>query len=161
MTKLKLVVRKAQEGDLEAINGLTDDLHRYLAGLYGLELSVKELEEEHFDRDELDNVYVVEDAGIGVVSYMSFSKSRDEWAGPHYSLEHLIVREEYRNAGVAEMLFDILLEKARLEGMNIVTGTLARNERALRFYERMGFKPLTIGLLLDLKKRIYKPSNSS
>ena len=52
------------------------------------------------------------------------------------------------------MLFDILLERARREEMNITTGTLARNEGALRFYEKLGFKPFTIGLLLDLEKRM-------
>jgi len=74
--------------------------------------------------------------------------------GPHYSLEHLVVREEYRGAGIAGMLFDILLERARREEMNITTGTLARNEGALRFYEKLWFKPFTIGLLLDLEKRM-------
>jgi len=72
---LRIVVRRAQEQDLEAINRLTEDLHRYLAGLYGLELSAEELEEEHFDRDELEDVYVAEEAERGVIGYISFSKT--------------------------------------------------------------------------------------
>lgn len=151
---MRVVVRKALEGDLEVINGLTDDLHRYLAGLYGLKLSVEELKEEHYGRDELKNIYVAEDVEKGVVGYISFSKGRDEWVGPHYNLEHLVVRKDYRGFGVAKMLLDILLKEAKLEGVNITTGTLARNERALRFYKKIGFKLLTVGLLLDLKKRI-------
>jgi len=152
---LEVVVRKALHEDLEAINVLTDELHRYLADLYGLELSAGELEEEHYDRDELENTYVAEDAETGVVGYMSFSKGRDEWAGSHYLLEHIVVHEAYRGTNVAKMLFDVILQRAKSEGMNITTGTLTRNERALRFYDEMGFKTLTIGLLLDLNKRIF------
>lgn len=38
--------------------------------------------------------------------------------------------------------------------MNIRTGTLERNKGAMRFYEELGFRPLSLGLLLDLQKRI-------
>lgn len=151
---VRLILRKALERDLKAINDLTDELHRYLAGMYDLELSAEELEEEHFVREELGNVYVAEDTETGIVGYISFSPARDEWAGQHYELEHLVVREDFRGSGVAEMLFSILLERAKLERLNIKTGTLLRNEGALRFYRRMGFKPLTVGLLLDLNRRI-------
>lgn len=119
-----------------------------------MELSAEELEDEHLDRDELGDTYVAEDAERGVVGYISFSNGRDEWTGPHYALEHLVVREECRGAGIAGMLFGVLLERAKQEGKNITTGTLARNIGALEFYQKMGFKPLTVGLLLDLKKRI-------
>lgn len=151
---VRVIVRKARESDLEAINGLTDALHNYLAGLYGLELSAEELDEEHYEEDELENIYVAQVKECLVVGYMSFSLGRDEWAGSHYELEHIVAHKDYRGLGIARKLFDILLERARLEGVNITTGTLYRNERALRFYEKLGFKPLSVGLLLDIKKRI-------
>jgi len=142
---------------LEAINDLTDAMHYYLAGLYGLELSAEEIEEEHYNEEELENTYVAEDTERGfVVGYMSFSLGRNEWAGPNYELEHIVVREDYWGMAVAGKLFDILLEKAKREGVNITTGTLARNKRALTFYEKLGFKPLSVGLLLDLQKRILE-----
>jgi len=148
-----IMVRKARTGDLGAINDLTDLMHNYIAGLYGLEFSAEELEEEHYDEDELENTYVAEDEG-DVVGYMSFSPGVDEWAGPHYELEHIMVREEYMGLGAAVKLFDTLLERARKEGVNITTGTLSRNMRALGFYEKLGFIPLSVRLLLDLQNRI-------
>jgi len=151
---VKIIVRKARVGDLKIINDLTDAMHHYLAGLYGLELSAEELEEEQYDEDELEDTYVAEDIGRGVVGYMSFSLGRDEWAGPNYELEHIVVHEDYMGLGIAKKLFDALLKKAKRKGVNITTGTLARNKRALRFYEKLGFKPLSISLLLDLQKRI-------
>lgn len=151
---VKVKVRKALTEDLEAVNELTDSMHRHLAGLYGLELSELELEEEHFDEEELGNVYVADSVRDGVIGYMSFSKGRDEWAGSHYELEHIVVHENFRGHGVGKMLFEILLGRAKLEGVNITTGTLARNERALRFYEELGFRQISTVLLLDLQKRI-------
>ncbi len=150
-------VRKAGVEDLEAINGLTDEMHNYLAELYGLKLSFKELEEEHFNEEELEgNVYVAESEEKNIIGYVSFSKSENEVAGPHYEVEHLVVAEKYRGLNVGRMLFNIVFERAKREKVNITTGTLARNEGALKFYEELGFKPLTIGLLLDLQKRILK-----
>jgi len=150
---LRIIIRKARLEDLGAINDLTDAMHQYLAGLYGLKLSKEELEEEHYDEDDLEQTYVAEDVERGVIGYMSFSKGRDEWAGLHFELEHLVVHENYRGLSVARKLFEILLKRARRERVNITTGTLARNRGALRFYRKLGFKPLSVGLLLDLQKR--------
>jgi len=149
-----ITIRKAKGGDLEVINKLTDEMHRYLECLYGLELTLDELEEEHFDEEELENTWVAEIADKGVVGYMSFSRGVNEWAGPNYELEHIVVSEEHQGLGIGKKLFDIILEKAEKEKVNITTGTLARNEKALTFYERFGFKPLSIGLLLDFQKRL-------
>ena len=106
--------------------------------------------------DELENLYVAEDAEAGVVAYMSFSKGSDEWAGAHYELEHIVVREDFRSMAIGRKLFEILLEEANREGVNIATGTLARNKEALRFYKQLGFKQISVRLLLDLQKRILK-----
>ena len=83
-------------------------------------------------------------------------KGSDEWAGAHYELEHIVVREEFRHMAIGRKLFKVLLDVANREGVNISTGTLARNKEALRFYEQLGFKPVSVRLLLDLQKRILK-----
>ena len=150
---MDIVVRKARIEDLVAINGLTDAMHNYLASLYGLELSKKELEEEHFGEEELENTYVAENVEEGIVGYMCFSKGRDEWTGLRYEIEHIVVREDLRGLGIGRKLFEILLQRATREGVNITTGTLTRDKGALRFYKKLGFKPFSIGLLLDLQRR--------
>jgi len=150
-----IIIRKARVEDLDVINELTDMMHRYMANLYRLELSREELEEEHFDEEELDNTYVAESAG-NVVGYISFSKGKNEWAGPYYEIEHIVVAEKHRRQGIGRNLFKIVLGKAKEEKVNITAGTLARNKEASRFYEELGFKPLSIGLLLDVQKRILE-----
>jgi GNAT superfamily N-acetyltransferase len=153
---MKIIIRKACLEDLKAVNNLTDDMHNYLAKLYELKLSKEELEEERYDESDLEQTYVAEDGERGVVGYMSFSKDCDEWAGPYFELEHLVIHEDYRRLGLARKLFEFLLNKARQEGGNIKTGTLIRNKAALTFYKRLGFRPLSVGLLLDIQKRILK-----
>jgi GNAT superfamily N-acetyltransferase len=125
---VKTIIRKARLEDLEAVNDLTDDMHNYLAKLYGLKLSKEELEEEHYDESDLEQTYVAEDGEKDIVGYMSFSKNYDEWAGPHFELEHLVIHEDYRRLGLARKLFEFLLDKARREGVNIEAGTLVRNK---------------------------------
>lgn len=148
------MVRKAEVKDLVAINELTDAMHNYLAGLYELKLADEELEEEHFSEEQLENVYVAESAEEGVIGYVSFSKGSDEWAGPIYEIDHIVVDQDYRGLGIGRKLFEIVLERALREGANITTGTLVKNERALRFYQEQGFKPLSIRLVLDLQRRL-------
>ena len=151
---MNLAVRQANKGDLMAINELTDLMHHYLASLYGLKMRQDEIDEERFDEEGLDNVYVAETADDGIIAYMSFSKESDEWTGPHYELEHIVVREDYRGRGVGRELFNALLERAKREEVNIKTGTLVRNRVALDFFGELGFKQLSVGLVLDLQNRI-------
>jgi arylsulfatase A-like enzyme len=87
-----ITIRKAKGGDLEVINKLTDEMHRYLACLYGLKLTLGELEEEHFDEEELENTWVAEVADKGVVGYMSFSRGVNEWARAHNRADGFIRR---------------------------------------------------------------------
>jgi ribosomal protein S18 acetylase RimI-like enzyme len=153
---VKITIRKARPEDLKAVNSLTDYMHNYLAKLYGLKLSKSELEEEHLDESDLEQTCVAEDGKRGVVGYISFSKDSNEWAGPHFELEHLVIHEDYQKLGLARKLFEILSNKALQEGVNIETETLTRNKRALTFYKKLGFRPLSISLLLDMQKRILE-----
>jgi GNAT superfamily N-acetyltransferase len=67
-----------------------------------------------------------------------------------------VIHEDYQELGLARKLFEILSNKALQEGVNIETGTLTRNKRALTFYKKLGFRPLSVSLLLDIRKRILE-----
>lgn len=136
---------------------LADEMRNFMADFYGIRLSAKELEEAHSNEKELEeNVYVAQGEEDNIIGYVSFSRSENEWAGPHYEVEHIVVAEKYSELNVGRMLFNVVLEKAKKEKVNITTSTIAGNEAALKFYEELGFKPLTVGLLLDLQKRIIQ-----
>ena len=148
--------RRALVKDLDAINELTIEMHNHLGALVGIKFTMEELKEEMYKSEQdLKNVYVAELDGK-VVGYMAFSKEihETEFFGRYYHLYHIVVKQEFRRKGIASKLFNILLEKAKRENVNIVTGTFCLNKEGLNFYQRMGFKPIETVLLIDNSKKL-------
>lgn len=148
--------RRALIKDLDAINELTVEMHNYLGALVGIKFNREELKEEMFESEkDLKNVYVAEFDGK-VVGYMSFSQKIDEneFFGKYYHLYHLAVKQEFQRKGIASKLFSILLRKAKQENVNIVTGTFCLNKAGLKFYQKIGFKPIETVLILDNAKKL-------
>jgi GNAT superfamily N-acetyltransferase len=66
---------------------------------------------------------------------------------PEAQLGSLFVQPAHRNRGVGERLVDAFLAWARDKGAGSVTvSAFASNDSALRFYQRLGFAPLTVTL---------------
>jgi len=154
-----LRTRKALMKDLNAINELTVEMHNHLGALVGIEFSKEELKEEMYEsKDDLKNLYVAELNGK-VIGYVSFSQrvEENEFFGKYYHLYHIAVKQGFRKRGIASKLFSILLQKAKKENVNIVTGTFCLNKEALRFYRKVGFKPIETVLVLDNIKRLKIP----
>lgn len=148
--------RKAVLKDLEAINELTLEMHNYLGALVGIEFSKEELRHEMYESEnDLKNVYVAEFDG-NVVGYIAFSERihKNEFFGKYYHLYHIAVKRGFRRKGVASNLLHILLKKAKKENVNIVVGTFCLNRGGLKFYEKMGFKPIETVLVLDNTRKL-------
>jgi ribosomal protein S18 acetylase RimI-like enzyme len=71
------------------------------------------------------------------------------------------VKQEFRRKGIAAKLLEILIRKAKQENLNIVVGTICLNKAAIKFYQKMGFKPINLGLILDNTKRLKISSRQS
>jgi ribosomal protein S18 acetylase RimI-like enzyme len=66
-------------------------------------------------------------------------------------LESMYVKKTYRNEGVGEQLANKFLEWARKHGVERVSVTAyATNERAIAFYQRLGFLPKSLTLEVGL-----------
>lgn len=66
-------------------------------------------------------------------------------------LESMYVREEHRGRGAGARLVGEFIGWSRGEGVGLVSVTAhAANERAIRFYERSGFRSLSLSLEMDL-----------
>jgi len=77
---------------------------------------------------------------IGMVSLLSTISTAE--GGPVCWLEDMIVRREYRGAGVGSRLFRFALDDAAARGVTRVTLlTDGDNESAQRLYSRCGFRP--------------------
>jgi ribosomal protein S18 acetylase RimI-like enzyme len=60
------------------------------------------------------------------------------------------VAEEYRNRGVGSCLFQAAWDWTKSQGLsNMQLMTLGQNQKAQRFYERMGMEKLKIVYILE------------
>jgi YD repeat-containing protein len=143
-------IRKARIKDLNEINQLTAEMHRYLAGLNGAKLDEKELKKEFIKKEELKNVLVADEEGR-LVGYLSYSgPHRDEWHGSHLLIEHIVVSSDRKNQGMGRDLFRELLGLAEERKLNLLVSTPLKNKRAIEFYTNLGFKPSSIMLFKEI-----------
>jgi GNAT superfamily N-acetyltransferase len=104
--------------------------------------------------DEEDAVVLVAERQQTIVGYvyaaiepLSWKDLRDECGFIH----DLLVGDAARGGGIGEALLDAAIEWLREQGMpRVALGTAAQNERARRLFERRGFRPTMIEMMLEL-----------
>jgi ribosomal protein S18 acetylase RimI-like enzyme len=82
-------------------------------------------------------------------AFVHVTPVRDTWVGDTWAtgdriaeLESLSVLPEHRGAGIGEALLEICHRELEARGVeDVVIGVLAGNLGALRFYERLGYRP--------------------
>jgi GNAT superfamily N-acetyltransferase len=127
-------IRKAEKSDIESIFSLVEDLAEYENALDMVKVDkdyyLKEWEQETFHAIVADLKGTV----IGTcIYYMTFST----WRGRCIYLEDFVVREKYRNLGVGQMLYDVLLEESKKMNATMIRWqVLDWNEPAIKFYEK-------------------------
>lgn len=86
---------------------------------------------------------VVIDIGQGVAGYISYGRCRDRSLPAEGEIDEFYLLPEYQGIGLGRRLFQAARNDLRDRGMNrIAVWALADNERACRFYERLGGAPL-------------------
>jgi len=149
----QIIIRKARKEDIDSINQLSMEMHRYLARSVGIEFSDKDLEEEKINPSELKNILVAEVDGI-VVGYVVFEEEEDEWYGRHLYLGEIAVTDTYRGKGIGERLMQRLFDICEKKKLNLKVDTLVTNTRTIDFYKKLGFKPFMIHYIKEYEKRL-------
>ncbi|MBK8698955.1 MAG: GNAT family N-acetyltransferase [Saprospiraceae bacterium] len=130
------IIRKCTKEDLQDIYNLV----KALAVFEKEPDAVKAQPEEYhkaYDQKLIDAI-VAEFEGqiIGMVFYYPVFSS---WNGRTMYLEDFIVKDEYRNRGIGQELFDAFISEARAQQCRQVKWqVLDWNEEAIRFYKRNG-----------------------
>ena len=93
---------------------------------------------EEMARKNTADTLVAKD-GDRVVGFVGFGDRGDEAPGVG-EVFLLYVLSEYRGAGVGKMLLNAALEQLR-EDPQVCLWVLKENHRAIRFYEKCGFRP--------------------
>ena len=122
-----------------------EDLPQVLALIHELAVYEKAPDEVNVTLDILQNdaenglfrIFMAEEEGrfVGMALYY-FGYST--WKGKMMYLDDLVVTESHRKKGVGKLLFDALIEEAKVEGAQQVRWhVLDWNEPAIKFYEKI------------------------
>lgn len=67
------------------------------------------------------------------------------YSAPNFHIDQMSVEMEYEGQGVGRLLLEAALDTARGHGaLTVSLGVAAFNERAIAFYERHGFTPISL-----------------
>jgi len=95
---------------------------------------------------EIDNEVVGYLAG-GIIKPYSYRKIKKQ-----SELENTLVKDSFRGQKIGEKLFKEFVKWSKKQGVKkIKVSASANNLRAIKFYERVGFKPYATELEFELK----------
>ena len=159
----KLVIRKAEISDLNAIISLRTELLEYECSLLendefniswiGSEKGREDTKYFILDDNALTFIVYMDDLPIGFICGELEKKKSWERIGYFY-LTNLFVKEEYRGKGIGYLLLD----NFKNEVFNKFWGKVQRiklscsynNKDSISFYEEFGFKKNVIELIMDV-----------
>ena len=139
---MDFLIREARKSDAKQILDLIKELADFENELHKVEVTVKDLQKDGFDKDPAFKCFVAENktsiAGIAIV-FNRYST----WKGKILHLEDLVVREKYRGHGLGTLLLDEVVKYAKQHNMKRINWeVLDWNEPAITFYEKKGAKVL-------------------
>lgn len=149
-----MIIRKAEEQDIESLLDMYDRLYDILQGEYGypFKLSRQENQEVLSVRmhSKLCNIIVAEENSllVGFV-HTSISKIDRRFTFNNQKLigriDDIYVSEDVRGSGVAQNLLDKAEEWLRKNEIEVIESyIIERNERSLRFHQKGGFEVLSL-----------------
>jgi Predicted acetyltransferase len=127
-------VRQATKNDLKNIYSLVQELAIYEKEPQAVTATLEDYQNDFMEGVFEANVAMIGDKIIGTtIFYMSYST----WKGKMLYLEDFVVKQDYRQMGVGQLLFDAFLETAReKKAVMVKWQVLDWNEPALNFYKR-------------------------
>ena len=131
---MQVIIRKAEERDIEAIHALVRELAEYEKGLHRVTTTAESYARDF--KDKVFDAFVAEVEGeiIGIaIFYMNFST----WRGRMMYLEDFIVKESMRGHGIGALLFDAFLAESKRQHATMVKWQVLKwNEQAIHFYKK-------------------------
>lgn len=138
---MEYVIRKCERSDLPGLVDLCGKHADYEKSLYNSAGKEKMLEAAIFSEKPRLQCYVVESSGkLG--GYFSFTFDFSTWEAQQFLyLDCLFLEPEFRGLRIGEKIFEHLKEIAKANDcVNIQWQTPKFNERAIKFYNRIGGK---------------------
>jgi len=131
---MQISIRKAKKRDLQAIYNLVVEL-----AIYEKEPNAVTATIENYHRDFEGGFFeaiVAEHDGV-VIGMMLYYMTYSTWKGKMLYLEDFVVKQEFRQSGIGQELFEALLAEAKKQKAVLVKWqVLDWNTAAVKFYEK-------------------------
>ncbi len=130
------IIRRAVKEDCPRLLELIRELAIYERAPEEVTVTLSHFEESGFGINPVWWAFVAEIDGK-VMAFALYYIRYSTWKGQRMYLEDILVTKEMRGKGLGSLLFEKLIEEARIKKMNgIVWQVLEWNEPAIRFYEK-------------------------
>ena len=141
---MKIGIRPAGSGDLDAILGIYNDAIVNTTAVYDYQPRTSDLQRQWFETKQAQRlpVFVAHD-GATVIGFGSFGPFRP-WPAYQFTVENsLYVDSTYRRKGAGTALLASLVNAAQTAGYHaMVAGIDAANEASLALHRKAGFQPV-------------------
>lgn len=131
-------IRNATAADCARLLELIKELATYEKAPQEVTVSLEHFTKSGFGENPVWWAFVAEEDNI-VQGFALYYIRYSTWKGQRMYLEDILVTEAMRGRGLGKLLFDKLIEEAKLKGFNgIVWQVLEWNEPAINFYKKYG-----------------------
>ena len=146
-----IVIRKARESDLPAINRLLGELIDAMDDTECIDARVIPGTWEHLLKDARSH-FLVATAGATPIGLIHFtSRQTVLHRSPSAMIDELVVTKEYRGRGIGRQLVLAAIERSRQLGCcEVEVSTEQTNLRARKFYRKCGFDKTAMLFEMDL-----------
>jgi GNAT superfamily N-acetyltransferase len=129
-------IRKAIEADCVAMMKLIEELAIYEKAPDEVTVTMEHFIESGFGEKPVWEAFVAEKQG-SVIGFALYYIRYSTWKGQRMYLEDLLVTDIMRGKGIGKLLFDALIEEAKVKKYTgLVWQVLDWNEPAINFYKK-------------------------
>lgn len=134
LNKEDVMIRRAKIEDMGGILELVKELARYENAEEQVKTTIQD-----YEKNFLSGVFdaTVAEANGAIIGMVLYFICWSTWKGRMMYLDDFVVKEDFRQLGVGQMLFDELFIEAKKRGCKLVKWqVLDWNEPALKFYKK-------------------------
>lgn len=135
---MKIEIRRAVKEDCARLLELINELAVYEKAPEEVTVTLDEFIDAGFGSNKVWDAFVALDNGI-IVGMALYYTRYSTWKGCRLYLEDFLVTNDYRGKGIGKILFDRIVEEAKVKNYNGMNWqVLEWNTPAINFYDKYG-----------------------
>ena len=135
---MKTLIREGIKEDLPKVLELINELADYEKALEEVTITLEDLENDGFG-DTSYFSFLVAEHNKTIIGMSFYFIRYSTWKGKFLYLEDFIVKEEFRNQGIGNLLFEATINICKKKSLNgMIWQVLDWNTPAINFYKKYG-----------------------